>query len=353
MLDNKRRSASRTRGGSDASHFEIATAISALLSFIAPLHAQMLPADSARSITLVVPIAAGGGMDTIGRAVAEKLAERLKQPVVVENRTGAGGVVGADTVAKATPDGRTLLLMDISAVLHKWLHRTVPFDVVTDFAPVAQVATTPLLLFATPALPVADVKELIAYARAAPALPSPASGGGLGTGLSVGTPGIGSPHHLLLAMLNVAAKIDLAHVPYRGTAPALNDLLGGQIPLIVATPNALVQFVEAGKVKPLAVASRERIAILPQVPTISENALPGFNVGVWFGIAAPAKTPRELIERYARELAEITNLPDMQKRLSPLGYDLNFAGSEGFRALIASDHKRYGEVIRAAGIEPN
>jgi tripartite-type tricarboxylate transporter receptor subunit TctC len=318
-----------------------ATVIATLLSLISPLHAQAPSTDSARIITLVVPIAAGGGMDTIGRAIAEKLGERLKQPVVVENRTGAGGVVGADTVAKAAPDGRTLLLMDISAVLHKWLHKSVPFEVVTDFAPVAQVATTPLLLFANPTLPVADVKELIAYAKANPGK------------LSVGTPGIGSPHHLLLAMLNVIAKIDLAHVPYRGTAPALNDLLGGQIPLIVATPNALMQFVEAGKVKPLAVASRERIAILPQVPTVSENALPGFNVGVWFGIAAPAKTPRELTERYARELAEITKLPDLQKRLSPLGYDLNFAGSDSFRDLIASDHKRYGEVIRAAGIEAN
>jgi tripartite-type tricarboxylate transporter receptor subunit TctC len=314
--------------------------VSTLLGFLTSAHAQA-PAPDARTITLVVPIAAGGGMDTIGRAIAEKLAERLKQPVVVENRTGAGGAVGVDYVAKAAPDGRTLLLMDISAVLHKWLHKSVPFDVVTDFAPIAQVATTPLLLFASPTLPVADVKELIAYAKANPGK------------LSVGTPGIGSPHHLLLAMLNVTAKIDLAHVPYRGTAPALNDLLGGQIPLIVATPNALVQFVEAGKVKPLAVASRERIAILPQVPTISENALPGFNVGVWFGIAAPGKTPREVTERYARELAEITKLPDMQKRLSPLGYDLNFAGSDGFRELIASDHKRYGEVIRAAGIEAN
>src|SRR5262249_24932080 len=252
--------------------------VSTLLGFVIPALAQA-PAPDARTITLVVPIAAGGGMDTIGRAMAEKLAERLKQPVVVENRTGAGGAVGVDYVAKAAPDGHTLLLMDISAVLHKWLHKSVPFDVVTAFAPVAQVATTPLLLFANPTLPVADVKELIGYAKA-------------NTGkLSVGTPGIGSPHHLLLAMLNVTAKIDMAHVPYRGTAPALNDLLGGQIPLIVATPNALMQFVEAGKVRPLAVASRERIAILPQVPTISENALPGFNVGVWFGIAAPAKMP--------------------------------------------------------------
>jgi tripartite-type tricarboxylate transporter receptor subunit TctC len=303
-------------------------------------HAQA-PAADTRPITLVVPIAAGGGMDTIGRAIAERLQEKLKQTVVVENRVGAGGAVGVDYVAKAAPDGRTLLLMDISAVLHKWLHKSVPFDVVEDFAPIAQVATTPILLFANPSLPVADVKELIAHAKANPGK------------LSAGTPGIGSPHHLAAAMLNVAAKIDITHVPYRGTAPALNDLLGGQIPLIWATPNAVVQHIEAGKVKPLAAASAQRVAILPQVPTIAENAIPGFNVGVWFGIAAPAKTPREFTERVGRELGEIAALPDVQKKLAPLGYDLNFVGAERFRALIANDHKRYGEVIREAGIERN
>src|SRR5262245_33937768 len=207
-------------------------AVSAAIAGAAPLHAQAPVGEGARAITLVVPIAAGGGMDTIGRTVAERLQERLKQPVLVENRVGAGGVVGVDYVAKAAPDGRTLLLLDISAVLHKWLHKSVPFDVVEDFAPIARVATTPLFLFGHPSLPAADVSALIAYAKANPGK------------LSVGTPGIGSPHHLAAAMLNSGAKIDITHVPYRGTAPALNDLLGGQIPLICATPNAVIQFVD-------------------------------------------------------------------------------------------------------------
>src|SRR5262245_21808913 len=199
----------------------------------------------------------------------------------------------------------------------------------------------PLFLFANPSLPAADVNALIAYAKANPGK------------LSVGTPGIGSPHHLAAAMLNSGAKIDITHLPYRGTAPALNDLLGGQIPLIWATPNAVIQFVEAGKVKALATASPQSIALLPQVPTIAESALPGFDVGVWFGIAAPVKTPGEVVERLAKEIGEITKLPDVQKRLSPLGYDLDFAGSDALRDLIASDHKRYGAVIREAGIAPN
>jgi tripartite-type tricarboxylate transporter receptor subunit TctC len=315
--------------------------VSAVLAAAVPVHAQAPLGDPAAAITLVVPIAAGGGMDTIGRAVAERLQERLKQPVVVENRVGAGGVVGVDYVAKAAPDGRTLLLMDVSAVLHKWLHRSVPFDVIEDFAPIAQVATTPLFLFAHPSLPVADVKDLIAYAKANPGK------------LSVGTPGVGTPHHLAAAMLNKASGIDITHVPYRGTAPALNDLAGGQIPLIWATPNVVIQLVEAGKVKPLATASLRRIALLPDVPTVAENALPGFSVGVWFGIAAPARTPRDVIERLGKEIGEITKFPDVQKRLSALGYDLAFSGSEGLRHLIATDHRRYGTAIREAGIAPN
>ncbi len=321
-------------------HIRLAIAV-ALIGFATPALAQAPAGDTARPITLVVPIAAGGGMDTIGRTIAERLQDRLKQPVVVENRVGAGGVVGTDSVAKAAPDGRTLLLIDISSVLHKWLHKSVPFDVVADFAPIAQVATTPLLLFANPSLPVSDVKELIAHAKANPGK------------LAVGTPGIGSPHHLAAAMLNVAAGIDITHVPYRGTAPALNDLVGGQIPMIWATPNVLVPFVEAGKVKPLGVASLARIAVLPKAATISENALPGFNVGVWFGIAAPAKTPRDVVDRLGQEIGEIARLPEVQKKLSPLGYELAFADGESLRRLIAADHERYGKVIRDAGIAPN
>jgi tripartite-type tricarboxylate transporter receptor subunit TctC len=318
----------------------IAVAMAAL-ALAAPAQGQAPPSDAGRPTTLVVPVAAGGGMDTIGRTIAERLQDRLKQPVVVENRVGAGGVLGVDHVAKAVPDGRTLLLIDISAVLHKWLHKSVPFDVIADFAPIAQVATTPIFLFANPSLPVADVKELIAHAKANPGK------------LSGGTPGVGSPHHLAAAMLNATARIDITHVPYRGTAPALNDLLGGQIPLIWATPNVVVQHVEAGKVKPLGVASQQRIALLPNVPTIGENALPGFNVGVWFGIAAPARTPRDLVERLGREIAEITRLPEVRKKLSPLGYELAFADSESLRRLIAADHERYGKVIREAGIAAN
>jgi tripartite-type tricarboxylate transporter receptor subunit TctC len=167
-----------------------------------------------RPVTLIVPVAAGGGVDTAARILSERLQEKLKQTVVVENRPGAGSMVGANFVAKANPDGHTLLLMEPAAVLAKWMNKTVPYDVTRDFTPIALVATQPLVLFAHPSLPVNDVKELIAYSKANPGK------------LSVGTAGVGSPHHLAALWLNTAAKIEIAHVPYRGAAPALNDLLG-------------------------------------------------------------------------------------------------------------------------------
>ena len=294
-----------------------------------------------RPVTLVVPIAAGGGVDTIGRIFAAQLADRLQQPWVVENRPGAGGLVGLDSVAKATADGHTMVVMETSAVLQRWLHKNVPFDVVADFAAVAQMATTPLLLFANPSLPAANIKELIAYAKANPGK------------LSVGTPGIGSPHHLAVAMLNALAGIDITHVPYKGTAPALNDLLGGQIPLIWATPNVVMQYVEAGKIKPLATGSLERIAMLPNVPTLNESGVPGFDVSVWFGIAGPAQTPREMIAHVGGEIAAIDKLAEVKAKTAPLGYDLEFLDSSHLADKIAKDHARYGKVIREAGITPD
>src|SRR5580698_9857 len=302
--------------------------------------AQTPTADS-RPVTLVVPIAAGGGVDTIGRIFAAQLAGRLKQPWVVENRPGAGGLVGLDSVAKATPDGHTMVVLETSAVLQKWLHKNVPFDVVADFAAVAQMATTPLLLFANASLPVSNVTELIAYAKANPGK------------LSVGTPGIGSPHHLAVAMLNAATGIDITHVPYKGTAPALNDLLGGQIPLMWATPNVVIQYVESGKVRPLVVGSLQRVAILPDVPTLNESGVPGFDVSVWFGIAAPAKTPPDAIARVSDAIAAIDKMPDMQSKTAPLGYTLGYVGSKDFAAKIAADHARFGKAIRDAGITPD
>lgn len=298
-------------------------------------------APDTRPVTLVVPIAPGGGVDAIARIFAKELSERLKQPWVVENRPGAGGLVGLDSVAKSAPDGHTLVTFETSAVLQQWLHRKVPFNVVTDFAPVAQMATTPLFLFAGPSSPVKTFKDLIAYAKANPGK------------LAVGTPGVGTPHSLAAFMLNAAAGIEITHVPYKGTAPALNDLLGGQIPLIWATPNVLMQYVQSGKVTALAVGSPQRFSLLPNVPTVSESGVPGFDVGVWFGIAGPAKSPADVIARDSAAIAQIDNMPDLRAKLAPAGYVLDYGDTTTFAKAIAADHERYGKVIRDAGIAPD
>jgi tripartite-type tricarboxylate transporter receptor subunit TctC len=309
-----------------------------MLALAQPAFAQLNPS---RTITLVVPIGAGGGVDATGRLFAEKLQERLKQPVVVENRPAGGGMVGTDSVAKAAPDGHTLLMMESSAVLHKWLRKEVPFDVIADFAPIAQVATAPILLFAQPSFAANDTKELIALARKEPGK------------LSVGIPGPGTPHHLALLMMNTLAKVDLVPVPYRGAAASLNDLLAGQIPMIWAAPTAVMPHVAAGKAKALGVASPQRLPSLPQVPTIAESGVPGFSIEVFFGITGPAKLPPDLVARLSAELAEISKQPDVQERIARVGLVPTYRDSNAFRALIRDDHERFGRIIRDAGITPN
>lgn len=301
---------------------------------VPPASGQLNPS---RNITLVVPIAAGGGVDAVGRLVAEKLQERLKINVVVENRTGAGGTVGTDSVAKAAPDGHTLLLMESSATISKWLNKGVPFDVLTDFAPVARVATSPLMLFAHPSVAARDAKGVIALAKASP--------------LTVAIPGIGTPHHLANVLFNAAAKVDLTVVPYRGTGPGLADLLAGRVPLMWATPVALIPHVESGKVNAIAVASLKRAASMPQAATIAESALPGFEVEIWFGVAAPAKTPPAIVALLSKEIEAVMALPEVRERTAKLGLDVSYAGSEPFRKLIAEDHARFGGAVQAAGIE--
>jgi len=309
-----------------------------LMVLAQPVQAQLNPS---RQITVVVPIGAGGGVDATGRLIAEKLQERLKQPVVVENRPAAGGMVGADSVAKAAPDGHTILLMETSAVLHKWLHTNVPFDVVADFAPIARVATSPLILYASPTFAPNNVRELIALAKAEPGK------------LSAGTPGVGTPHHLGLLMLNALAKIDVVNVPYRGAAAALNDVLAGQIPMAWAAPTAVMPHVATGKVKILGVASAKRPPSLPQVSTIAENGVPGFDLEIWFGVAGPAKTPPDLVARMSKEIAEIVAQPDVKERIEKTGLSAAYLDDTKFGAEVRADHERFGKIIRDAGIKPN
>ena len=293
-----------------------------------------------RPVTLIVPIAAGGGLDTGARILAEKLQDKLQQPFVVENRPGAGSTLGSTYVARAKPDGYTLLLMDSSTIWMKWLTKNVTFDVINDLTPVAMFANTPLVLFAHPTFAPNDVVELIAYSKANPGK------------VSVATPGVTTPHHLATVWLNTAARIELMPVPYRGAAPALNDLLGGQIPLMWATPVAVMPFVEQGRVKLLGVATKERIPTWPQMATVAESGVPGFAVDIWLGIAAPANVPPEVVTRLDQAIREACELPEVRKRMSTVGLNIDYRNSTQFHELIVSDHQKYGTIIREAGIQP-
>jgi len=316
-------------------HLAAGTAAVSAASYVAS--AQTYPT---RPIALIVPIAAGGALDTGARIVGEKLQEKLRQPVLVENRPGAGSTLGAAYVAKAKPDGYTLLLIESSVVWMKWLTKNAPFDVIKDLTPIAMFANAPLVLFAHPSFTANNVKELISYSRANPGK------------VSVGTAGVSTPHHLATAWLNTAAKIEITHVPYRGAAPALNDLLGGQIPLMWATPIAVMPFVEQGKVKVLGVATRQRIATLPQVATVAESGVPGFAVDIWLGIAAPANVPTDIVTRLDQTIREAGELPEVQRRLSAVGLNSDYRNATQFRELIVSEHQKYGMIIREAGIQP-
>ena len=314
-------------------------AAAALLALVSAAGAQ--PSMSGRTITLVVTVAAGGGTDAMARIVAEQLQERLKQPVVVENRVGGGGSLGPASVARATPDGQTLLFLSTSAAISKWLHKNVSFDVIADFAYVARAVTMPVLLVAHPSVPANDVRELIAYAKLHPGK------------LSVGTPGVGSPHHLAAAMMNKSAGIEVTHVPYRGTGPAMNDLIGGQISLLWSAPPPIMPMVTAGKAKALAIASPQRLSDYPNVPTLAESGLPGFSVELWQGVAAPAHTPPEIVARLESEIRQIVEQPDVRQRLQALGAIPNYADGAAFRRIVSDDHERFGKVIRDAVIAPN
>jgi len=308
----------------------------ALSGLVGPSQAQQAP--SGRTITIIVPIAPGGAVDSSARLMAEKLQERLGEPVVVENRPGAGGVIGVSAVTRAEPDGRTLLMMASSTVTHRWLQKDVPYDILTDIVPIARVATTSLALFAHPSVPANDVKGLIELARKP------------NHGLTVSLNGVGTPHHLANLLLKSQAKIDLPEVAYRGTGPGIPDFLAGRVPLMWATPVALVSLLQAGKIKTLGVASPERASLLPDVPTIAENALPGFRVEIWTALAAPAGTPPEIMERYAKALEEIVALPDIKERGAKLGMDMGYVHGKVFSKTVAEDHARFGKLVQDAGI---
>ncbi len=293
-----------------------------------------------KPVRLIVTFAPGGGADFMGRLIGQKLSESLGQSVVVENRAGAGGSIGNEAVAKAAPDGYTLLLGAAGAlVIAPWLYAKLPFDTVKDFAPISLLATVPFALATHPSIPSKTVKELIALARANPGR------------LNYGSSGAGGAPHLAGELMKSMAKIEMVHVPYKGLAPAITDLIGGQLDLIFADVNLVNPHIQAGKLKGLAVTGAQRSPIMPQFPTVAEAALPGYQAGTWYGMLAPASTPRDLIVKLNGEINRVLSSTEMKERFATQGAEPAANSPEQFATFIKSELDKWAKVVKTANIK--
>jgi len=294
-----------------------------------------------RPIKLVVVTAAGGLMDVAARLTAEHVGKSLGQRILVENRPGSGGNLGAEAVAKAEPDGHTIGLIQLGNVaINPYVYTDLTFDPLVDLVPVAPVTTSAILVIANAQVPAQDLRELIALARREPGK------------LSYGSGGPGTAPHLAGEMFKAAAGIDLLHVPYRGVGPAVNDLVGGHIQLTFAGWGAVRGAVEAGRAKVLAVAQAKRLAGAPQIPTSAEAGLPGYEFATWFGIVAPRGTPAPVIATLARHIHAMQDDPQVQKSLADGGLEALKETPEQFAARIRRDHERLRDVVKAAKLKP-
>jgi tripartite-type tricarboxylate transporter receptor subunit TctC len=294
-----------------------------------------------RPIRLIAPFPAGGLADTIARAVGEQMSKTLGQPIIVENRAGAGGNTGADAVAKSTPDGYTLLMSSAGILTaNPHLYARMPFDAATAFTPVSNVAQMNMLVVVHPKVQAQTLKEFVALAKKDPGK------------LNFGSPGIGTTGHLGLAMLMHTAQIKITHIPYKGAAPAVTDLIAGQIDGVVDNPPTVIGHIQGGKLRPLAYAAKERLPLLPNVPTAAEAGVPNFEATSWFGIVAPAGTPPEAIARLHKAIAAATQTKVMQERFAKTGARLVGDTPEHFAAQIAAERKAWGDIIKAANIKP-
>jgi tripartite-type tricarboxylate transporter receptor subunit TctC len=293
-----------------------------------------------RPVTIVVPYAAGGGTDILGRLVAQRLEQRFGRSFVIENRPGAGGTTGAGFVARANPDGYTLLMAPSPTLaVALTIYKNLSYDPVADFVPLALIAQTPFVLVVNPALPVHSVAELIGLAKEKPGQ------------LSFGSAGPGTPHHLYAELLKSMTGIQMGHVPYRGSLPLLNDVVAGHIPLAFIDFGPSIGMLRAGKVRPLGISTRFRLAQFPDIPTIAEAGVPGFDAASWQMIVAPAMTPRPIVDKLHRELLAAVAMPEFKDQIVAGGMlPMDNPSVEGLQDFVKSEIVRWGAVVRQAGL---
>ena len=328
-------------------HFQLLPRRRALAAAFACVFVSLLSPSAAwsqawpsKTVKIVVPYPAGGGTDVMARFLAQKFSEMWGQPVVVENKGGAGGNIGADQVAKSAPDGYTLVMMPSNLSINPSLFDKTPWDAVKDFSPIGTVATSPIMVGVSAGVPANSIKELIALAKAKPGSLNYISCGG------------GSPQHIAGEMFNAMAGVQMQHVPYKGCGAAIPDAVAGVVQVLFSTVANMNPHIKSGKLKGFAVAGAKRSELVPDVPTVSEAGLPGYNFDVWFGLLAPAKTPRDVIVKINRDINSLLAQKDVKERLQGQFYDVMPGTPEQFATLIEKDLVRFGKVIRDVGIRP-
>ncbi len=316
----------------------IAAAAAAAACTLLPGLAAAQGAFPSKTITIIVPFAAGGTTDILARVVAQGMGAELGQPVVVDNRAGAGGNIGGQLAARAPADGYTLFMGTVGThAINAALYKKMPFDPIKDFAPLTRVANVPNLLVANPAQPFKTVQELIAYAKANPGK------------INFGSSGSGSSIHLSGELFKSMAKVDMQHVPYKGSAPAVTDLLGNQIAIMFDNMPSAIQHVRSGKLRAIAVTTAKRSPELPDVPTIAEAGVPGYEATSWFGMFAPAGTPAPVVAKLNATIVKVLAQPDIKKKLAEQGAEAAGETPEQFAAFIQKESVKWGKVVKESG----
>ena len=293
-----------------------------------------------KPIRIISPFAAGGGNDAFLRTLAPKLTENLKQQIVIDTRAGANGIVGTELAARAAPDGYTLILIPSNHTVNASLHKKLPYDVIRDFTPISLAGSSPLVVAVHPSLPVKNIKELIAFAKARP------------NQLTYGSAGVGSSGHLAGALFESMTGIATTHVPYKGMSLAVTDLIGGQISLTFGTSLSVIPQVRSGRLRALAITSAGRSPALPEIPSVAESGVRGYEASLWYGFVGPAKIPADIVRRLNTEIAAVLALAEIRERLASQGVDARSTTPEEFARLLVTDLERWAAVLKRVGIRP-
>ena len=316
--------------------FAAAAAFSSGAWFSTPVEAQTYPT---KPIRLVLPFPPGAPSDLVGRTIAQKMGEQMGQNFIPDNRTGAGGTLGLSLAAKSPPDGYTIVVTSPTIALSPLLYWNLPFDPVKDFAPIARLASIENVMLVHPAVPAKTLKEFVALARSNPGK------------LNYGSGGPGTTNHLANELLKSLEKLNMVHVPYKGATVATTALIGGEVDEVIVSVASVLPFIKAGKVRPLAVLSEKRVATLPEVPTSKEAGFPNFQMSIWYGIMAPAATPREIVARLYQEAAKALEDRTLRQHMANVGMDPWLGSPEEMGKLVRSEMSRYAKIIQSAGIK--